>query len=464
MLNTLLLAATAVTFSPPVNVLDGGRKHKAHGDHFYSIPAAGGRTVIGRVMLGTVEGLAVSNDGGSSWRHERLDPPLLPWGVMLPYNSSCIRDLGDLAKDPGPTAPIRKTFVSNHTNIWCVSDEGVVTAERRPANVSFRGMPAALIELNIAEVGYADMGGGRVVITPYVRFSDIAQDDEPLSAYKCCLNWTCPCPQHGNLDVCPCPPRVPLPCTPGAFGPGVPSSSTDRMGLCFNATTLSFLSTDGGYTFHYQSVVASQYEYPEGEEGPNENALTLLPDGTLLSVMRFDGGDGKPHMRHRMYLMATSADQGRTWASKRMPYSGSLLHPNAMVGSARPHVLTLDDGTVLLLGIRPLFGLWVNRDWAKRDGAPRKPEGWVLHNLAQAHNDGLAAHDALRFCPEFANTSRRVDPDTWNQEGYPSLVKVAAQEAMVCYVREPLQGLPYFDQPPPDCRQAGPTFCMSFVV
>lgn len=35
---------------------------------------------------------------------------------------------------------------------------------------------------------------------------------------------------------------------------------------------------------------------------------------------------------------------------------------------------------------------------------------------------------------------------------------------MVCYEREPEQELPNFVPPPPECREEGPLFCMTFTA
>ena len=47
---------------------------------------------------------------------------------------------------------------------------------------------------------------------------------------------------------------------------------------------------DGGRTFVYQSAIANATRYPDSGEGPNENALTYLKDGsTILCILRAYG-------------------------------------------------------------------------------------------------------------------------------------------------------------------------------
>ena len=53
----------------------------------------------------------------------------------------------------------------------------------------------------------------------------------------------------------------------------------------------AFKSSDAA-DWRFASVVAERV--PDSEEGPSENALTLLANGSVLVVFRTDGGDGKP--------------------------------------------------------------------------------------------------------------------------------------------------------------------------
>ena len=51
-------------------------------------------------------------------------------------------------------------------------------------------------------------------------------------------------------------------------------------------------SVDGGFSWRYASVVAAAEEVPYAAEGPSEASLALLPNGTLLAVMRVEGQSG----------------------------------------------------------------------------------------------------------------------------------------------------------------------------
>ena len=56
---------------------------------------------------------------------------------------------------------------------------------------------------------------------------------------------------------------------------------------------VTFVSTDGGSRWDYAGTVADAKTYMAvSMEGPNEHDLARLPNGRLVIVMRFDGGDG----------------------------------------------------------------------------------------------------------------------------------------------------------------------------
>ena len=98
-------------------------------------------------------------------------------------------------------------------------------------------------------------------------------------------------------------------------------------------------------------MVAEKRQWPTFEEGPCENALTVLGDGSLLSVMRIDGGDGKPHMQHKPLLQARSHDKAKSWQASLM------ADP---IRASRPRLITMPSGPVALLTIRPSIMLWIS--------------------------------------------------------------------------------------------------------
>ena len=73
--------------------------------------------------------------------------------------------------------------------------------------------------------------------------------------------------------------------------------------------------------------------------GRAELDIAVLNDGSLLSIVRMDAGDGRDHP-YLPYYETRSTDSGATWA-KLTPVRGA--------GSARPKLLVL-KGAVLLSG------------------------------------------------------------------------------------------------------------------
>ena len=121
------------------------------------------------------------------------------------------------------------------------------------------------------------------------------------------------------------------------------------------------------------------------------------------------------------------------------------------VGSARPMLLAVPGGPLLLSGGRPFLNLWVSSDGLGT--------AWEAVNLAGEHNR-RQPDPALRFCDAFANGT-----STWLESTcYTSLQPVvpgpsAAWAALVCYDDLGTEA----PAAPPQCQhlQAGVhTFCM----
>ena len=97
------------------------------------------------------------------------------------------------------------------------------------------------------------------------------------------------------------------------------------------ASIIAFRSADGlgwsyaGVVANYSAMVASGYPYAMGE-GPNENSLAVLTNGSVLCVMRLDATASPVP-----YASAVSTDGGFSWSEPR-----SL--PSDM-GAARPKLL-----------------------------------------------------------------------------------------------------------------------------
>jgi hypothetical protein len=122
--------------------------------------------------------------------------------------------------------------------------------------------------------------------------------------------------------------------------------------FCFNATgqacadsqsIAAFVSSDGGRTYGYSSMVADAKDLPFSQEGPNEHDCQLLPSPTGTRIgcaIRVDGGDGPINHHYLPYYWTHSSDLGASWSA-----------PVAMngTGSARPRLLVLGD-TLLMSG------------------------------------------------------------------------------------------------------------------
>lgn len=127
--------------------------------------------------------------------------------------------------------------------------------------------------------------------------------------------------------------------------------------------------------------VAGPASVPTSEEGPNEAALSLLRDNnTLLAVYRVDGGDGSPHHRHTPYMASNSTDGGKTWST------GELMPPQLL--SAKPQLLRLESGALLLSGGRPGLKLWANPNG---DG-----KAWETYDIPYWHNR-LMKNESLQY-------------------------------------------------------------------
>ena len=144
----------------------------------------------------------------------------------------------------------------------------------------------------------------------------------------------------------------------GAFdgtnnGDGVKVGRAPRHGPCCNNSVALFECVPGSApgTPHRFEFVATVMEYATspGEEGASEHAtIALSESGALLAVVRIDGGDGEPHGRHLLYRATRSTDFGNAWSP---PWSITGA------GSARPRLLRLGNGALVLSGGRPGLGV-----------------------------------------------------------------------------------------------------------
>ena len=172
----------------------------------------------------------------------------------------------------------------------------------------------------------------------------------------------------------------------------------------------AFGSSDGGATWRFLAVVAARDPVYSAKkwEGPGENDLIVLADGRLLAVFRVESC--KPYMK------SYSSNHGVNWTQpEALPF-----------GSARPKLMSLPDGRVLLSGGRPGLFLWVGDASA---------ESWDEINLAVVHNNRTgAAHQDWNYSDDFITSAER---GVWVQgsTSYTSLLDLGGGEGILQYDR-----------------------------
>ena len=188
-----------------------------------------------------------------------------------------------------------------------------------------------------------------------------------------------------------------------------------------DATSVVLYSSDDSFSYTYLSTIASAADNPWSDEGPNEHAMELLADGSLLVVFRIDCGDGPNFHPFVPYWQTRSRDGGKSWDAP-VPSPGAP-------GCAYPHLLRLESGPLLLSGGRSLYAgtndndLWVS--WAG-DGA-----AWERHAISAAHN-ALAPAGTPEFDPTRVNATM---PECAGAQtvAYTSLVARGASSAVIGY-------------------------------
>ena len=186
----------------------------------------------------------------------------------------------------------------------------------------------------------------------------------------------------------------------------------------YATSIVAYRSTDDGYTWEYSGTIADAASFPQSEEGPNENDLALLKDGTtILCVIRLDAGDGPKTHQYMPYAKATSNDGGRTWARV------DIMQPG--VGCARPRLMRFDNGALVLSGGRLSNTnrdviVWLN---AEGDGA-----WWQAFSISYRHNL-LETNASLHFTPTLNASNYR------QSMSYTSLVRTGPRTGFVTYGR-----------------------------
>ena len=139
-------------------------------------------------------------------------------------------------------------------------------------------------------------------------------------------------------------------------------------------------STDGGFSWTYSGVVASADEVPYAHEGPSENALAYLRNGSIVCVMRVEGESGhhspyisKVGATHVFHVAVTRgrytwplhvASQLSGWRHALMPRAQSTCQQHLVSASAFAFVLKMAHK--LTLPITPKRKL-------RRAAAPSQP-------------------------------------------------------------------------------------------
>lgn len=200
------------------------------------------------------------------------------------------------------------------------------------------------------------------------------------------------------------------------------------MSITLDWGVVAYSSLDGGFAWDYTGTILDAANAPDSEEGPNENDLALLSDGSIICVIRLDAGDGRktlpPDMKpHHMlsYVKTVSKDGGKTWSK-----AASLIDTRGMMmGCARPRLLGLTGGGIVLSGGRLNHTnhenyLWVN---AAGDGV-----AWETISISYVHNT-LEPNSTLHFGASVNNSGARISTS------YTSLLATGPRTGYVVYTR-----------------------------
>ena len=374
-------AAHTLTFSPPVIY---GSAFDCAGFQQIGLPAG---YALGTAHFDGVRGYVGTTDGGRSWARifkEGPPPAGLTAPVLLPDGS--LHNMGAVVLTRQQDKDGRYTSFNSSwsTKLSVDTSTGRFTFVNQSRPVTFRGLPQpATCGSHRHAFGCPFRTGGR----GYVRLAD------GTLVMTIVVYWD---GKHANPH-----PQLRIDAT----------------------SVVAFRSTDDGYTWEYAGTVADAAAFPQSREGPNENDLALLKDATtILCVMRLDAGDGDlaagaTERQYLPYAKATSTDGGRTW--QRV----AVMQPG--VGCARPRLLRLDSGALVLSGGRLSDTnrdvlLWLN---AAGDGG-----SWRAFSLSYRHNL-LEPNASLHFTPTLNTSNYR------QSMSYTSLVATGPASGFVTYGR-----------------------------
>ncbi|MGW2221359.1 exo-alpha-sialidase [Nonomuraea sp. NPDC001684] len=129
-----------------------------------------------------------------------------------------------------------------------------------------------------------------------------------------------------------------------------------------------YASADGGRTFARRGVIAR----PAGEATYNETAVEQTADGSLLAVMRKDGGT------YSTLAWSRSTDEGRTWSAVRdLQPSGQ----SCTVRGVAPRLLLMPNGVLVLSAGRPDDWLAISPDG--------RGDSWTQQRVTYHNRDGV---------------------------------------------------------------------------
>ena len=223
----------------------------------------------------------------------------------------------------------------------------------------------------------------------------------------------------------------------------------DHRGQCCNNSVVAFATTDGGKHWAFRSTIASKESINAAGwpslEGPNENDVVLLADNvTIFSIIRKDGGDGYPSHPHAPYLLAKSTDRGFHWAIREAPRS---------MMSARPRMVALSSGALVVAGGRPALNVWISLDGG---------EHFSGFDIPTLHNQNIK-NSRDRFCDAFEHANASLG---WAESScYTQVLALSDNRAMVCYERQGHGSGGYSHDQPTDCNPSNATlYCMRVRV
>ncbi|SPM00120.1 unnamed protein product [[Actinomadura] parvosata subsp. kistnae] len=155
-----------------------------------------------------------------------------------------------------------------------------------------------------------------------------------------------------------------------------------------------YASHDGGRTFERRGVIAA----PEPGFAFNEAAIEQAVDGSLVAVLRHDGG------RYSTLHQTRSTDDGRTWE----PVRGlRLAGYDCVVRGVAPRLLLMPGGALILSAGRPDNWLAVSPDglgteWLEPRVTYHNRDG-IVDTRGSSGYTGLAAVGPHRFIQVFDN-------------------------------------------------------------